>query len=234
MKVKVLGAGSIGNHLSNASRALGWSVDLVDRDASALERTRTSIYPARYGAWDDEIRLFESADAPVGGYDLIVIGTPPDVHVELTRAAIAEKPRAILVEKPVCRPDLEGAQALVDEAHAAGVSVFVGYDHVVGKGLRTGRRDHRKRAARQHHDDRRRVSRVLGRHFRGASLVGRSLGNLSRVLAARWRCLRRALPRSQSVAALRPFLRAPGGSSKYPPNWTSCGTKKSITIVCAS
>jgi hypothetical protein len=36
MKVKVLGAGSIGNHLSNAARRLGWSVDMVDSDPAAL------------------------------------------------------------------------------------------------------------------------------------------------------------------------------------------------------
>ena len=58
MKVKVLGAGSIGNHLSNAARRLGWSVDLVDPDPAALERTRSKIYPSRYGNWDEAIRLF--------------------------------------------------------------------------------------------------------------------------------------------------------------------------------
>ncbi len=59
MKVKIIGAGSIGNHLSNASRALGWSVDLIDTDPKALERTRTQIYPSRYGTFDQAIRLFE-------------------------------------------------------------------------------------------------------------------------------------------------------------------------------
>src|SRR5689334_8143664 len=102
MKVKILGAGSIGNHLANASRALGWSVDMVDPDPAALERTRTSIYPSRYGRWDDAIRLFAPASAPRGGYDLICVGTPPDSHMPLARAAVAEKPRAVLVEKPLC------------------------------------------------------------------------------------------------------------------------------------
>jgi predicted dehydrogenase len=136
MKVKILGAGSIGNHLANASRALGWSVDLVDVDAKALERTRTSIYPGRYGKWDDAIGLHEAGSAPKGGYDLICIGTPPDVHMPLALAAIEERPRAILIEKPLCGPDLAGAQAFADAAVRAGVAAFVGYDHVVGRAAR--------------------------------------------------------------------------------------------------
>ncbi len=136
MRVKVHGAGSIGNHLSNASRRMGWSVDMCDLDPKALERTRTQIYPSRYGKWDEEIRLFESAKAPTGGYDLICVGTPPDSHISLARAAVAEKPRAVLVEKPVCGPALEFAQELYSEAKANGVAVFVGYDHVVGKAAR--------------------------------------------------------------------------------------------------
>ena len=136
MRVKVHGAGSIGNHLSHASRSLGWSVDLCDTDPKALDRAKTQIYPSRYDKWDEAIRPFVSKDAPTGGYDLIFIGTPPDSHVALARAAVAEKPRAVLVEKPVCGPELEAAQALHDEAKAAGVAVFVGYDHVVGRAAR--------------------------------------------------------------------------------------------------
>ncbi len=133
MKVKVHGAGSIGNHLSNAARTLGWSVDLCDVDAKALDRTRQQIYPGRYGKWDDAITTFTSHKAPKGGYDLICVGTPPDSHITLARAAVAERPKAVLVEKPLCGPELDGAQALVDEAKSAGVAIFVGYDHVVGR-----------------------------------------------------------------------------------------------------
>ncbi len=97
-KVKIFGAGSIGNHLSNAARALGWAVDLCDVDEAALERTKTQIYPSRYGKWDDEIRLFKNAEAPKEGYDMIFVGTPPDSHIPLAREAIEEKPRAVLVE----------------------------------------------------------------------------------------------------------------------------------------
>jgi len=136
MRLKILGAGSIGNHLSHAARRLGWSVDLVDLDVRALERTRTQIYPSRYGQWDEAIRLFSPNEAPRGGHDLICIGTPPDSHIALARAAVAEQPRAILIEKPICGPSLDGAQDLADEAAAAGVAAFVGYDHVVGRAAR--------------------------------------------------------------------------------------------------
>lgn len=131
-KVKVYGAGSIGNHLSNASRAMGWSVDLCDLDQAALERTKHEIYPQRYGAWDEAINLYLNDAAPKGGYDLIFVGTPPDSHMSLALKAIEEGPLAVLVEKPLCGPGLEGAQELLDAAKAKNVQVFVGYDHVVG------------------------------------------------------------------------------------------------------
>ena len=40
MKVKIYGAGSIGNHLAQASRRMGWDVDMCDTDPKALERTK--------------------------------------------------------------------------------------------------------------------------------------------------------------------------------------------------
>jgi predicted dehydrogenase len=130
MRIKMLGAGSIGNHLSHAARRLGWSVDLIDIDPVALKRARDEIYPARYGSWDERIGLFTLDEAPKGGYDIILVGTPPDSHMALALAALDEDPRAILIEKPVCTPDLDSADALL--AKAKGCRLFVGYDHVVG------------------------------------------------------------------------------------------------------
>jgi predicted dehydrogenase len=132
-KVKIIGAGSIGNHLANASRTIGWSVDLCDIDPAALTRTKEEIYPGRYKSWDDGIRLFLSREAPQGGYDFIFIGTPPDRHVKLALAALEERPRAILIEKPICTPDLDGAQNLFERSRELGIAAFAGYDHVVGQ-----------------------------------------------------------------------------------------------------
>ena len=50
-KVKIYGAGSIGNHLAHASRNLNWEVDVCDISKDALRRTKDVIYPQRYGKW---------------------------------------------------------------------------------------------------------------------------------------------------------------------------------------
>ncbi|MBX2834230.1 MAG: Gfo/Idh/MocA family oxidoreductase [Micavibrio sp.] len=130
-KVKILGAGSIGNHLSNAARAKGWDITLCDIDPAALERTRNDIYPSRYGKFDDAINLCLNDEAPKGGFDYIFIGTPPDSHIKLALEAVKEKPKAILVEKPMATPDLKGCQELYKACEKEGIKCFVGYDHAV-------------------------------------------------------------------------------------------------------
>jgi predicted dehydrogenase len=131
--VKIFGAGSIGNHLAHASRSLGWNVTICDVDQAALDRTKQTIYPTRYGKWDEAIKLSLVRHAPRGEFDLIIIGTPPDSHLPLALAALEEKPKAILVEKPLCPPNLEQAQTLQNMVTESGTLAFVGYDHVVGK-----------------------------------------------------------------------------------------------------
>lgn len=135
-RIKIYGAGSIGNHLANAARTLGLSVCVVDRDPEALRRMREEIYPARYGRWDESIEQFTPENEPIGGFDLICVGTPPAAHLPLALKALKEKPKAIQVEKPLCMPDMESAAELRQLALDNGVKVFVGYDHVVGKSVR--------------------------------------------------------------------------------------------------
>ena len=38
-KVKIYGAGSIGNHLAQASRRMGWSVDICDIDVREVKNS---------------------------------------------------------------------------------------------------------------------------------------------------------------------------------------------------
>jgi predicted dehydrogenase len=132
-RIKIYGAGSIGNHLANASRRLGWAVTVCDVSQAALDRMRTSIYPTRYGAWDDNIALHLNEAAPRGGFDYVFIGTPPEYHLPLALAALEETPRAVIVEKPVCPPSLAEADRVMDRARSTATRVYVGYDHVVGR-----------------------------------------------------------------------------------------------------
>jgi predicted dehydrogenase len=97
-RVKIIGAGSIGNHLAHAARSKGWAVTLTDMDQAALERTRDSIYPSRYGKWDKEIILKDSATAMAEPADIVFIGTPPDTHIRLANAVLdGARPRALMI-----------------------------------------------------------------------------------------------------------------------------------------
>ncbi|MFT3987563.1 Gfo/Idh/MocA family protein [Aestuariivirga sp.] len=132
--IRIIGAGSIGNHLANAARAHGWRVTLTDIDPAALERTKTSIYPQRYGAWDKEIVLKDSRDAMGDEADVVFVGTPPDSHIALANAVLDRvTPKVLLIEKPLAGPDLAGCAALNDRLKKAGVFGAVGYNHTLGK-----------------------------------------------------------------------------------------------------
>ncbi len=129
-QVKILGAGSIGNHLAHASRKLGWQVTLCDIDPAALDRTRKDIYPARYGSFDESIALSSPEEVSGQAFDIVIIGTPPDSHVPLALAELEGRPpKLILIEKPLCPPDLAGCDRLAEQARAAGTRVLVGYNH---------------------------------------------------------------------------------------------------------
>ena len=131
--VKIFGAGSIGNHLAYACRGMDWDVTICDPDSSALDRTKKLIYPERYGSWDDSIRLCTLNEIPDEKFDFVIIGTPPDSHIKIALDVLSkETPKGILIEKPLCTPDLEGAQDLYTAAKDKGVNVFVGYNHTLG------------------------------------------------------------------------------------------------------
>lgn len=132
-RVKIFGAGSSGNHLANACRSLGFDVVVCDIDEKALGRMQKDIYPNRYGRWDPAIQLFLNDKAPKGGFDYIMVATPPEDHLPLALAAMEEGPKAILVEKSACPPHLELAHEVVEAAAAKGIRMFAGFDHVVGR-----------------------------------------------------------------------------------------------------
>lgn len=132
--IKIIGAGSIGNHLAHAARVKGWDVLLTDIDPEALRRAREEIYPDRYGEWDPEIQLADSKEAVSEPADVVFIGTPPDSHITLAQDVLSRaQPRALIIEKPLCGPDLTGCSALWEQARESGVFLGVGYNHALGK-----------------------------------------------------------------------------------------------------
>jgi predicted dehydrogenase len=132
--IRIIGAGSIGNHLANAARSFGWHVTLTDNDPAALERARTDIYPQRYGAWDNAIVLKDSRAAMADPADVVFIGTPPDTHIALANAVLDSiTPKAVIIEKPLAGPDLAGCAQLLARIKDAGFFAGVGYNHTLGK-----------------------------------------------------------------------------------------------------
>lgn len=134
MKVKIYGAGSIGNHLAQAARRMEWDVLVVDKDPEALKRMKEDIYPTRYGAWDDAIEFATLGEEPGGGFDIIFIGTPPDVHLEQAIASLDEKPKVLQIEKPLCPPSADEMEVFAKKAEdTPETKVIVGYDHTVSE-----------------------------------------------------------------------------------------------------
>jgi len=133
MTVTVFGAGSIGNHLSFACRNQGWEVTIVDVSDEALERTRSDIYPSRYGKWDGDINLLPANDWSLDqqAIDLAIIGTPPDSHVAIARQLLVpgKAPKVLLIENPLATPDMAGCAELKQLAEACGTCVVVDYNH---------------------------------------------------------------------------------------------------------
>lgn len=141
MRVKIVGAGSVGNHHAQACRAMGWDVTVVDTSLDSLERMRQEIYPKRYGEWDNEIKLRhdypDGKDVPRGDFDIIMIDTPPDVRLRLATDALKEKPRLLHLEKPLCTPSLDGLDYFLYEwkKELKDCKVTVGYNHAVSSSI---------------------------------------------------------------------------------------------------
>ncbi len=136
MKIKIIGAGSMGNHLARASRRMGWDVSLVDVDPEALRRTKEELYPMRYGSWDGDIKLFSLKDEPKGNFDIIALTTPPDVTMGLATKAFDEHPKLLHLEKPFCTPDLRGVKRFLNiKKKNTETMVTVGYMYAVSEGV---------------------------------------------------------------------------------------------------
>jgi predicted dehydrogenase len=131
MKIKIVGAGSIGNHMAHGCRVMGWKVTMADVQPAALRRTKEEIYPGRYGSWDPSIRLGTPSDFAGEKFDAVIVGTPPDSHVKVAGEELKSphSPRVLMIEKPACCPDLSECDELSALDAGSETRVLVGYNH---------------------------------------------------------------------------------------------------------
>lgn len=131
---KVIGAGSIGNHMANSIIELGANVNICDISIEALNRTKNSIYPNRYKKWNDNIGLYLYDEVPKIKYDLVVIGTPPDTHKEILLNELKYAPKAILIEKPLFKFN-DDINQILNVLSNYSIKIFSGYNHTVSIGI---------------------------------------------------------------------------------------------------
>ena len=86
--VKVYGAGSIGNHLTNAFRSKGFDVILTDISQEALDRAKNKIYPEDFKNMQQLLQLIE-ADYEISLMDLVkTVDEHPEIR-EIMMSGIA-------------------------------------------------------------------------------------------------------------------------------------------------
>ena len=134
-EVLIFGSGSIGNHLANACRKLGLSVNVTDIAPKALLRMKNKIYPSRYSKWDNKIKLIEYSKVfkLKKNFDLILIGTPPSTHLALTNKILNNLTfKKLMIEKPLTthreKINLKKFSSLLSKK-----KIFVGYNHSISK-----------------------------------------------------------------------------------------------------
>ena len=134
-RVAVIGAGSIGNHISFSLRKAGFDVSVYDIDPDSLTRFRNEIYPNRYVAFDENIKLGVWNNS-IGSFqdnpEIVVIGTPPDTHLNILEQVVLQNPRIVLIEKPLTIPDMESIGRLRKVILENPQVIFLcGYNHRV-------------------------------------------------------------------------------------------------------
>jgi predicted dehydrogenase len=130
MKLAIIGCGLIGQKRAAAALARSHRVAVVcDRDAG-----RAAALAQRVKADG----VVDPRDAIAADVDAVVVATSHDGLASIAIAAVAAG-KHVLVEKPAGR-DLRELEELRAAAHAAGVSVKVGFNHRFHPGLATAKK----------------------------------------------------------------------------------------------
>tara|TARA_B100001059_G_C17838305_1_gene589874 strand:- start:7567 stop:8607 length:1041 start_codon:yes stop_codon:yes gene_type:complete len=135
-KIKIYGAGSIGNHLAFSSVYLKNSVEVVDSDPNALKRMKDQIYPSRYKKWNKKIKLTSKKNDTDFSHDFYFIGTPPNSRISILKKILESKliPKGILIEKPITTSsskNISELQKVVKKLISKKINIYCGYNHSV-------------------------------------------------------------------------------------------------------
>lgn len=117
------------NHLEAIKGAGGRIVALVDRLESRRQQAR-----ARYGIGPDVADAPQLAQLSPGPVDVVSIATPPEGRLETLAAAIALRPKAIVLEKPPA-VDAGVAEQAIRMAEAANVALYIAFNRRTDPGM---------------------------------------------------------------------------------------------------
>ena len=134
-KIFIFGAGSIGNHLTNASLKSGYEVYITDKSEIALKRMKTELFKKRYGYWSEKIKIVKNNDLKKfykTKFDLVIIGTPPKSHIKLYEFCKKNMNyKKILIEKPLCVYNEDFKNIIPLNKY-----IFCGYNHSASDSFR--------------------------------------------------------------------------------------------------
>ncbi|MBD1109569.1 Gfo/Idh/MocA family oxidoreductase [Pelagibacterales bacterium SAG-MED50] len=128
MKIKIIGSGSAGNHISYAFRNFSKSITMTDKDLKSLRNSKKEIYLKRYKVWNKNI-IQKIEDNDNDNYDLIIVSSPPKTHLKLINKNIKNS-NLFLIEKPICEPDIKTIKKFEKIINTHKSKVFLcGYNH---------------------------------------------------------------------------------------------------------
>lgn len=128
----VVGAGSIGAHLSRSLAKAGWMVDVVDISQEAVNRFTSTLFPSRYGQLPPNIKIHGDETRLPASFDGIFVGTPPDTHLPVIERWLPRASRFVSVQKPLTTYRKSEIRQL--ENLARNTLFFSGFNHRVSIG----------------------------------------------------------------------------------------------------
>lgn len=133
MKIKIIGAGSAGNHMAYALTTLKKvkEIFLTDVNQKSLDRSKNQIFLKRYKKWNNKIKLeIENKNLEKNNkFDAIIISSPPEFHRKNIFDNI-NKSNIFLIEKPLCLPNSKDINFFKNIIKKNNNKIFMtGYNH---------------------------------------------------------------------------------------------------------